>query len=226
MRNRAPVVGVLVALLLGVAFYFALYQPRNDDLDEVREETAQLESQRSSLQNELRRLEDIAAREMEFRASLARLEEYIPSGIAQSSLIRQLQLAADQSGVVITLVSFAEPQAVPESSPTGVPQTVLGSIAASVTVDGGYFQIVDFMRRIEVDVNRAILVEQVSVVEGQLGFPQLSTTWNGQLFAVVPDTTVTTPPDVEGEAGDEADPEADDAEESEDDEPTINPGDV
>lgn len=223
MRSRAPIFGVLAALLLGVAYYFLLYQPRNTELDEVRTETAQLETERDTLQNEVRRLQDIQAREVEFRASLSRLEEYIPSGIAQSALIRQLQLAADQSGVEITGVSFADPQPVAEASPTGVPGTVLGSIATSATVDGGYFQMVDFLRRVEVDITRAILVQTLSVVEGEEEFPQLSTTWNGQLFALVPDTTVTEAPESgEGEDGGEGGSEDGDLDDTE----PIDPGDA
>lgn len=223
MRNRAPLVGVLVALLLGVAYFFLLYQPRNDDLEEIRAETEELESERTTLNNEIRRLEEIASRELEYRAALARLEEYIPSGLSQSAVIRQLQLAADQSGVEIVAMAFGDPEPVTEASPTGVPETVLGEIPTSVTVDGGYFQMVDFMRRVEVDVTRAILVQTVSVVEGPDEFPQLSTTWNGNLFAVVPDTSVITPPALPEGSEDE---EGDEAGESGEDTPTINPGDV
>lgn len=210
MRNRAPLFGVLAALLLGIAFYFLAYQPRNEDLEAVRAETAELESQRSTLTNEIRRLREIESREVEFRAALARLEEYIPTGIAQSSLIHHLQLSADQSGVTVDTVTFGAPEPAEEAPPTGTPETVLGSIPVSVTVEGGYFQMVDFLRRVEVDVPRAVLIETLSVVEGEDKFPQLSTTWNGQLFAIIPDTAVApeTPADQDTEAGAEDGAEA------------------
>lgn len=231
MRHRAPLIGVAVALLTGIAFYFLLYQPRNEDLDEIAAETAELEGQRSSLQNEIARLREIEAREVEFRAALATLEEYIPSGIAQSALVRHMQLAVDQAGVALDTVTFGDPAAVAEAPPTGTPGTVLGTIPVSVTVEGGYFQMVDFLRRVEVDVPRAVLVETVSVTEGPDNFPQLSTTWNGELFAVIPDTAVTAPPaqaPAEGaeEAGD-AGEQTDDTDAGEtDDTEDIDAGDV
>lgn len=212
MRSRAPLIGALVALVIAVAFFFLLYQPRDRDLDGIRTEIADLETQRSTLENEISHLREIESRELEFRAALARLEEYIPAGVAQSALIRQFQLAADESGVVIALVAFGEPEPLDEAPTTGMPGTVLGAIPVSMTVEGGYFQVVDFMRRVEVEVPRAILVETLSIVEGPDEFPQLSSTWNGQLFAVVPDTAVSSQDGAEGgdgEAGEAGDAGAD-----------------
>lgn len=235
MRNRAPLIGVLAVLLLGVAFYFLAYQPRNEDLEAVRVETAELEAERSTLTNEIRRLREIESREVEFRAALARLEEYIPTGIAQSSLIHHLQLSADQSGVTVDAVTFGAPAPAEEAPPTGTPGTVLGAIPVSVTVEGGYFQMVDFLRRVEVDVPRAVLIETLSVVEGEDEFPQLSTTWNGQLFALIPDTAVTpeapadagTEDGAEAEAGDgETDADADTETDDDNDNDDIDAGDV
>ncbi len=186
MRSRAPLFGVLVAILLAVAFYFLLYSPKNDELAAVRAETAQLETQRSSLQNELAQLREVEANQVQIRAQLARLEEYIPSGTAQSTAVRQFQLAADASGVEIQTVSFGAPALVPEAPPTGQEGMALATINVSMVVDGGYFQVVDFLRRLEVEVPRAILLASTAIAEGEDGFPELTTTWSGDLFAVVP----------------------------------------
>ena len=70
---------------------------------------------------------------------------------------------------------------------TGTEDTTLASIPITMVVDGGYFRIVDFFRRLEVEVPRAVLVESVSVEEQQdAGFPTLRATWTGQMFAVLP----------------------------------------
>lgn len=186
MRNRAPLLGVLVAMLLAAAFYFLLYSPKNDELAAVRAETAQLETQRSSLQNELAQLREVEANQVQIRAQLARLEEFIPSGTAQSTAVRQFQLAADASGVEMQTVSFGAPALVPEAPPTGQEGMALATIDVSMVVDGGYFQVVDFLRRLEVEVPRAILLASTAIAEGDDGFPELTTTWSGDLFAVVP----------------------------------------
>lgn len=189
MTRRAPIIGVLVALLLAVAFYFLLWSPRNDDLAVIRDETAQLETQRTSLRNELVRLREIEQNQVQFRAALAQLEEYIPSGPAQATVIRQFQLAADAAGVAITVVSFGDPAVIEQAPPTGEPETALATISVNMTIEGGYFQVVDFFRRLEIDVPRALLVDQFTMIEGEDEFPSLATTWVGQVFAIVPTPT-------------------------------------
>jgi Tfp pilus assembly protein PilO len=186
VTNRAPLIGVLVAVLIAVLFWFLLYTPRNDDLEAVRAETATLETRRSSLQNEVARLREVQANEVQIRAALARLEEFVPSGTAQATAVRQFQLAADAAGVEILTLAFAEPAVVEEAPPTGTPGTSLARIAVNMTVEGGYFQVVDFFRRIEVETPRAVLMTNANVAEGDDGFPSLTTSWSGDLFAIVP----------------------------------------
>lgn len=190
MTNRAPLFGVLGAVLLAVLFYFLLYSPRNADLELVRQETATLETQRVSLQGEVARLREVEANQVQVRSALARLEEFIPSGTAQSTAVRQLQLAADAAGVEIDSVTFAAPALIEGAPPTGVPETALAQIPITVSMSGGYFQVVDFMRRLEVETPRALLMGDMSNVEDEGGYPALSSTWTGNLFAVVPSASV------------------------------------
>jgi Tfp pilus assembly protein PilO len=186
VTTRAPLFGVLAAVLLGAGFWFLLYSPAGEELAAVHEETAALEAQRSSLQNEIAMLRDIEANEMAIRASLAKIEEYVPSGTAQSQAVRQFQETADAAGVEIVSVTFGAPETVADAPPVGDPGLGLARLPVSMTVSGGYFQVVDLFRRLEVDVPRAVL---------------LMTTWDGQLFAVVPLIAAPPPPPpVEGEA--------------------------
>lgn len=219
MRNRSPIIAALVAVVLGAGFYFLLWDPKNDELDETLAETAELETQRGQLVNELARLREIEEREVEFRAAVSRLEEYIPTGPTQAQAIRQFQTTADAAGVTIASVSFSTPTVVPEAPPTGSPDDVLAEITVSMVVDGGYFQVVDFFRRLEVDVPRAVLQQGVSMGEGPDGFPVLTTSWNGRLFTVIPDPELIGAPPEEEAADEDEDADADDdADESELDE--------
>jgi Tfp pilus assembly protein PilO len=194
MTRRIPLFGALAALLLAIAFYMVLYRPTSAAIAEVRQEVADLESTRSSLQNEVVRLRQLESEQGQLRAALLRLDEFIPDGIAQPELMRQLQEAADAAGVEIKAVAFAQPTVVPEAPPTGEPDTVLASIAVTMTLEGGYFQIVDFFRRIEIDTTRALLLDRASMAEGPDGFPSLTTDWSGSVFTIIPTPADAVPP--------------------------------
>lgn len=192
MRGGTPIIGLLVALLIGAAFWFLLYKPASDDEQVVRDEIVTLEAQQATLRTELSTLEGIRERQVEIRAALARLDSLIPVGPAQPAAIRQLQRGADASGTEISSVTFGLPAApqpaadgtVPPN--TGTDGTALASIPVTMVVEGGYFQLVDFLRRLEVDMARAVLVDSVSVGEAETGFPRLAMAWTGRMFAVVP----------------------------------------
>ncbi|MDQ3973136.1 MAG: type 4a pilus biogenesis protein PilO [Actinomycetota bacterium] len=197
MRYRGPLVGVLVGVLLTAAYWFLLYQPRADEQAALQSETAELSAQQQQLRNEITALEEVQANEVEIRQALARLEAYIPSGLAQPSAIREFQQSADAAGVEITSVTFTEPEVVEEAPETGEENTALVAIPVTMVVEGGYFQAVDFFRRLEVQGLRAVLVDSVAIAEGEDEFPSLATTWSGQLFAVVavpPEPAVTASP--------------------------------
>ena len=191
MRFSAPIVAVLVALVLTLAFWFLLYKPASEQQAAVEAETAALEAEQQTLRTQIAQLRDVEARQVEIRAEMARLEEFIPLGPAQPTAIRQFQRAADAAGTEITTLTFGEPE-VPDAATgatpgdTAIPGTTLANIPITMTVEGGYFQIVDFFRRVEVDVPRAALVQTVDVGEApEAEFPTLAATWTGQLFAVV-----------------------------------------
>lgn len=197
--RRPPVIGLLVALVLALAFYFLLYKPASEEQAAIEAETATLEAQQAQLTTQIAQLRDIEARQVEINAARARLEEYIPEGPSLPSAIRQFQRAADAAGADIESVIFDTP-AVPDPATTGTaagdtgdPDTTLANIPITMTVNGGYFRVVDFFRRLEVETPRAVLVQSVSAVEEpEAGFPTLAVTWTGQMFAVVPITEIGT----------------------------------
>lgn len=207
MSRYAPIVGGVVAVLLAVLFFLLVWRPLDDQETALVEETQRLEAEATQLRNQIAALREIQANETAIRADLARLLSFIPfDSTAQPAFIRQLQLQADASGVDITSVTFGDPEPVEGAPPTGLQNQVLAAIPVTMIVDGGYFQTVDFFRRLEVEVQRAVLVTDVTITEGPDGFPLLATTWTGQLFAVLPAVEAPPEPGTEGQPGDAATP--------------------
>lgn len=185
MNLRIPLLAVGAALLVGIAFVFLLYQPLAQEEAAVRAETVQLEGQQAGLSAQIAELEQIRSDEPRIRELLARLEELIPSQVAQPRALEELQATANTAGVSIRSVSFSDP--VPAVPAVPAPNSMqLGVITTTMVLEGGYFQAVDFLRRLELEGPRAVLTQSVAVAEGEQSFPSLSTTWTGQLFALIP----------------------------------------
>ena len=188
MRRRAPLLAVVAALLLSVLTWMFLVTPQREERATLLEETESIRGAQERTLLEIARLEEIRDNELEMRAAIARLDQYVPSGPAQPSAIRQIQLAADAAGVEITLLTFGEPQVMLDAPSPAEPGHVMAEIAVALTVEGGYFQGTDFMRRVETELPRAIMVDSLTAVEAPQprGYPELAISMTARIFAVVP----------------------------------------
>jgi Tfp pilus assembly protein PilO len=187
MTRRAPLIAVACALLLTVAFWYLMYQPRQAEQSGYRDETTQLEDQANQVRAQLATLREIERNADDYRSQFERLAQYIPDTPAQPDALRELQRASDESGVEIIETAFGDPQQVAGAPQTGNEETTLAQIPTQMTVEGGYFQVVDLLRRIEVDLARAVRIDTIAMLEAEEEkFPRLSVTWNGQIFAVLP----------------------------------------
>lgn len=187
MTRRAPILAVVAAVLLTALWWYLLYQPRRVEKAELNDETVQLENERSELQAQLVVLNEVRDDEEEYRSQLARLREYIPDETAQPDTLRALQQAADASGVEVFQTTFNEPELVEGAPETNADMTALARIPTLMTITGSYFQVVDLLRRIEVDFSRAVKVSTVTMAEEtEDEFPELTVTATGHIFSVLP----------------------------------------
>lgn len=181
----AVIGGILAIVLVTVGWYFLFFRPASEQQAALEAETAALVQEQNQLRAQINALRMIEERAVEIRADLARAEELIPSAPSQPSLVRQLQLAADAAGVDLVQLLFADPEVVEGAPPTGDPALVLGRIPNTMQFRGGFFQVVDFLRRLEVDVPRALLVRVVNIDESADGFPLLVVTLESDAFALI-----------------------------------------
>lgn len=187
MSARKIAMAVVAIVILSVAFYFLVWSPLDDQEVALVDETTALEGQGQQLRNQLAQLQEIRDSELEIRADLNRLRGLIPSGEpAQPSFVRSVQLAADASGVTIDSLTFGLPASVEGAPPADADGLVLAQISLNGVVQGGYFQVVDLFRRLEVEVVRAVQVDTVGITEGTDGFPTLSVALTGRIFTLLP----------------------------------------
>ena len=185
-RWRVPAAGLVAALVLTALYVVGIHRPRSGEIAELSADTKQLLARQNPLRRDIEGLEEVAARQPEFDAALRSLEQLIPSDLAQPSILAQLQSAAKKAGVELVSVTFGDPhvpKGVPESHVAG---TALAAMPVTVRVEGPFLGISDLLREIETGIERAVLVDSLALTEAEAGFPELTGTWSGQVYAVLP----------------------------------------
>ena len=209
--------GLLIGLIVGglaivLLWYLVLFSPTSKDLDDTKSQVTAAEAQKQDLAATVHRLQGLAKNAPQQQATLRRLNAAVPATPELAAFIIQANQIATESGIDWLAISPAPPAA--GASGASV-------IAVSIQVQGGFFQVLDYLNRLE-DLERLVVVDNVNISAGgsatataagapaattsASGSPDLSVTLAGRMFtrqapAAVPGaapvptpTTPTTPP--------------------------------
>ena len=208
MNRTALLLSGLGAIIVVVLFFIFVFQPAREELAEVEDQIALEQTEQERLEGEIERLRLVREDAPSVEAELAAADAIIPRDPSLPALVRQLQLAADEAGITLASVTTSRPAPLEDAAEEG-----LSSIEVSTQLEGGYFQVVDFLRRIEDPSISPRGIEWVNstVTRNDESYPDLSVTLAGRAYAVV---AVPLPPEPE------PDPDADsDAESTDEDDP-------
>lgn len=201
MTRQAAMLTALGVVLVLVLFYFFAFAPKNEELAVLHEDIDTAVAQQATLEARIAALQEVRLRAPEIEAALAAAESIIPRESALPSALRQLQLAADDSGVELTTISPGRPVAVPGEV------AELSSIGVTIAIQGSYFQLIDFLRRIEdpAITPRGILWTSGTVAPAD--YPQLAISLSGQMYAVLPAPVAPAPAETEADVNVDVDVE-------------------
>lgn len=195
-RQTALVTGLIVVLVL-VLFWFFAWRPQSERIAEIETQREQVEAQQVQLQQRIARLEQVRRDAPQVEAGIVAAESIVPRELAVPSAIRQLQTAADDSGVRLVSLTWDRPAPV-----EGTPD--LHTVAVAAQLEGSYFETVDFLRRVEdpAITPRGFVWRSLSVSPSE--YPILTINLSGTMYAVLPSDAVPQQPPVaepgEGEA--------------------------
>jgi Tfp pilus assembly protein PilO len=170
-RRHELVLAIAGALVVAVAGTMLLIRPTRQATAEARDDRDAAVAESQSLRDQIKALEVLQPKEAELKAkaSLARAE--FPATPGLPALVDALQDSASQAGVDLGTVSPSTPKA-----STLNPQ--LAEISTTVDITGGFFEIQDFLVRLENLVNgsdpgrvapRSVLVQSVNVTSASEG---------------------------------------------------------
>jgi Tfp pilus assembly protein PilO len=205
--RRWVILGVLVALLLAVAWWFFFISPRNARIAQAGDDLAAAQDQEMALRAQVEQLMAIRDAEVEYLAGIGQLERLIPERPLLDEFIDDVYALCGTTGVELLNLAPAMPVPVTGSS--------LRQITVAATVEGEFFEVLGFLFGV-MDMDRLVRVDAIAVSSGQTetGATELSVSLSMRLFtladlvpiAVVPDDGTGTPDD--GTTGGDTPPEA------------------
>ena len=152
--------GLLIGLIAGgvvlvLLWYLVLFAPTSSDLDDTRGQVAQAQSQRQQLEDEIRQLKELSRNAAQQQATLRTLRAAVPPTPDLASFILQANDIATAAGIDWLSIAPTPPTASAAGGPAG-------TIALSMQVDGGFFEVLDYLNRLE-SMERLVLVDTIDV---------------------------------------------------------------
>jgi len=205
VNRRALIIAAVAAVLVVVVWYVALWSPRSSDLDEARDRKEAAEQQNRDLETRIDRLRAEQRREPELRAAAEKLRTAIPDQPNLAQFILDANDAAVRAGIDFISIAPSPPAAPTAAATTAT--TFAGAaatgerpaeIALALQIQGGYFQVIDFLNRLN-DLSRIVVLDGVNLSADTSA--RLSASLTARMFVqpeavVVPGavTTTTTAP--------------------------------
>jgi Tfp pilus assembly protein PilO len=142
MRGRGReyyIIAVVVALVLTGVWYFLLFSPMNAKLADLDTQIETQQQAQVTARQEIARLESYKKTAPQSRAEIVRLGKMLPESEGIPSLIIELTRTADTSGVDLLNITRG----------TTVTGTPYGVQSITIQVVGGFFDVQDFVYRLE-----------------------------------------------------------------------------
>ncbi|HVF75060.1 MAG TPA: type 4a pilus biogenesis protein PilO [Acidimicrobiales bacterium] len=228
MNRRVVMLAVVGALVLMLLWYMVLWSPANSKVSEAKERREAAEEQATQLRTEIQRLKAAASSEATQRARLVNLKAGIPDSPDLGQFILDTNDAAVRSAIDFISVAPSVPTAAAAAAPTAaggttattappvttattaVGATGTGAVAPAsgpaeirlaLQVQGGYYQVLDFLNRIT-DMPRIVVIDSLNVTGSATG--RLTVALTARMFTravppefggvATPTTTTTTAP--------------------------------
>jgi Tfp pilus assembly protein PilO len=173
MRARI-LLGGLLAVLVGVGFYFLVLAPIAQNTEEIEAQTASEVQREATLMTERNRLLRVQEAELQYIDAVGELEASIPTSPNQSELINALEALATESAVGWQGATFAQPATNEDGG--------YNEIQLNVQVTGQYFELLGYLYGME-ELDRLIRINSAafapSVEENQV---ELAVTINATAF--------------------------------------------
>jgi Tfp pilus assembly protein PilO len=168
VNRRTVLIGVGAALVVLLFWYFILWSPRGSAIQDANDRKEAAENEALELRAQINRLREAQRNESATRARIEELRQAIPDEPNLAQFILDTNEAAARSGIDFLSIAPTPPVAAvvdptaPPPEPGQQAVTAPSQISLSISVTGGYFQVLDFMNRLT-DLTRIVVIDTVTV---------------------------------------------------------------
>jgi Tfp pilus assembly protein PilO len=188
MRSRVAIVGVLFTVVILLIWNLLIFAPKGRDLSEAKKDVRAAQDIEVTLHQSLTRLQEISKNGPDIAAKLDRLSAAVPTAADLDGFILSANQIAVQSGIDWLSVSPSVAQA-GTTGPSVIPLTM--------SIQGGFFQVLDYLNRLE-DLGRLVIVDAINTTSAvasgtgtgtgtaaaSTGSPTLAVTLTGRMFTM------------------------------------------
>jgi Tfp pilus assembly protein PilO len=166
--NRRLLIPIGVGVVLVLFWYLALWSPQSKALSDARKRKTDAQAQTASLRDQLTRLQQARRDQPLKQSQLETLRVAIPDQPNLAEFILDANDAASRSGIDFLSISPTPPSGTAGATtpPTGAGGAAGGAtpvpIRIAMSVSGGYFQVLDFMNRLN-RLPRIVVIDSVTM---------------------------------------------------------------
>ena len=153
MKSRVVAVGVLLLVVVVIAWNALFFGPAGEDVDKAKARSVAAQQQQTQLNAQLKSLQDLTKRGPEFQARIDKLNGAVPLKPDLEGFLRSAQAIKEAAGVDWVSIQPAAPTA----GATGPSE-----ITMQIVVSGGFFQVLDYLNRLE-GLRRLVVIDGINV---------------------------------------------------------------
>lgn len=153
--RRVGLLAVLAVLLVTAAWWMFLISPRNGQITEHQDDLVVAQDTEQRLRVQIRQLQEIRDREVEYLAALGQLEALIPERPLLDEFIEEIFALTNETGVDLQAMSPSLPSATDDGSG-------LREIVISAQLEGEFFEVLGFLFGLS-EMDRLVRVDGITL---------------------------------------------------------------
>ncbi len=178
MNRRIVMIATGVLVVMFGLWYVFGFRSQSNELDAARAAEDQARTTNEQLELRISQLKVSRKNMPKLSAALERLRRAIPEDPNLAEFILQANEIAEASGVDWLNIAPAPPA-------TGAAANLPATVGLNITVDGGYFQVLDYLNRLS-ELPRIVIIDSLSLTPGEAeasGAPRMSAVLTGRMFS-------------------------------------------